>query len=1253
LEQLGVAIQDSSGAFTTAGDRLRQYAQIRQSLSEGDRAYYDRIISGTQQINILTAALNDLGKANGIAARAQKISSGATNEAILQNEELNKTLKSLLSQTSTNLTELFSSIGGELGNTLSSSLSIVNDLLKSLSESEGFIKGFSNILSGPGITSALVLLGKTFLFVSKDIAKAISAFAGLNTKALEQAKIEEKIRELKAGATNEELKQLNNANSLVARREALLAIEQRITAEKRQQEILDSSVSDSFLTGGRVLGGKRLPRGLTGGLFSDKGFVSNFADPLSSAIARERASGVSANQIYIDTDSRLKGPGNPLGLMVANKRDEPLGGFQGVNRAIKEGANPKTYGTVPNFATFDRVKDSSLGDLLNIRLSPSEIDFVNKQIIDYGAALLENNKVLRKEIRSSVKKLNLNKESELLIKLALQEEERAFSLIKRENSNREKQLKKAEKDPPSFFGPFSPSTIIRNPPRANGVDFESTRQQFSGQSPLASDILGMPAGMFTSPAQQESIKRSELRRITENIRLSRRISGGDIDSLGGEDFRRLQDQAKKEAIKNLGLQEVSNSILEKDREAQRLILSERNKILNSLRQFGTINKESIERQKQAQRVGLIEKQLGGLGFLGSIGLGGSSRDLKRIGNIDPRDREIVGGLLQQRQDRRAARLNNLSLGAAFAAPFAAGFIPEGAGGTGKGQLLGGASGALQGAGFGGIFGPIGIAIGAAGGGLIGALNKLEKSASEVALEFGVLSDAQAKSIEVLGGILNIQEQLKTAPDAKRGSLITNQFSLLSELDADSRKKIISSGFNQNTILAEQEKAATRKQLLDRIGAASANATGISGGPFKTFAKPFTFDAAESDQLAKQLATIIPESVFQKVIGNKDLFSSAFQDRSFSRGLGVNTQQLNSVQGFFNEIAKTTNTEAIKVTTANFKELAQSLLNGSVQAKKLADDLKQAEKIQKAFGSSIKGLKNFGDVSFSGESAFSGFGSLVAQDRLKSTSSSKLAKNQGFLASVSRLEELGVDTTNLNNLSEKAKIDVSSQGLLSLAQDFLLGRRGVDGAQFKATDFKDLNGNPSRNKIIDALSNSRGAVDSQESALARVLLDQFTKETFARQIPLSKLNLESPERITGIKPKNLLEKGPRLSQESIVDIPSQNSEYLQVLKESKEVISGYGNSVQEFNKLLQTITSSTLKVDEQRKLILDIRGDSSLVGELNTNDPQRFLNELYLTINEYAKRLSVLEAKSGTPPPPKVRGSILSELSNQNISRATQ
>lgn len=87
--------------------------------------------------------------------------------------------------------------------------------------------------------------------------------------------------------------------------------------------------------------------------FYDGNEIKNYAQGripgLDSAIGREMAAGVPASSIYVDSHSSLKSGNNPMGLMVANTRDEPLGGYQGIQRARKEGANPRNYG-IPNFA---------------------------------------------------------------------------------------------------------------------------------------------------------------------------------------------------------------------------------------------------------------------------------------------------------------------------------------------------------------------------------------------------------------------------------------------------------------------------------------------------------------------------------------------------------------------------------------------------------------------------------------------------------------------------------------------------------------------------------------------------------------------------------------------------------------------------------------------------------------------------------------------------------------------------------------
>jgi len=85
--------------------------------------------------------------------------------------------------------------------------------------------------------------------------------------------------------------------------------------------------------------------------------VPSFANPIGAAINREKAAGVPAHQIYVDRDPRVANFANPMGLLVANRRDEPLGGFQGVNRVIGEGGNPKIAGTTPNFAPLKSQRD--------------------------------------------------------------------------------------------------------------------------------------------------------------------------------------------------------------------------------------------------------------------------------------------------------------------------------------------------------------------------------------------------------------------------------------------------------------------------------------------------------------------------------------------------------------------------------------------------------------------------------------------------------------------------------------------------------------------------------------------------------------------------------------------------------------------------------------------------------------------------------------------------------------------------------
>jgi TP901 family phage tail tape measure protein len=139
---------------------------------------------------------------------------------------------------------------------------------------------------------------------------------------------------------------------------------------------------------------------------SSSGYIPNFAsDALQAAISRERSAGISASQIYVDQSPALKSAANPMGLMVANRRDEPAGGFQGVSRARREGVNPKTYGAangfVPNFAPVvsdtDQVKASKgFGDLAGkFFVLQGALSFFEGGFIQAGSAAQKVNDALQ------------------------------------------------------------------------------------------------------------------------------------------------------------------------------------------------------------------------------------------------------------------------------------------------------------------------------------------------------------------------------------------------------------------------------------------------------------------------------------------------------------------------------------------------------------------------------------------------------------------------------------------------------------------------------------------------------------------------------------------------------------------------------------------------------------------------------------------------------------------------------------------
>jgi len=82
------------------------------------------------------------------------------------------------------------------------------------------------------------------------------------------------------------------------------------------------------------------------------GFIPSFS-ALHQAVARERSAGVPMNRIRVGSSRSLASGINPMGLGVYNTQDEPGGLGQGIRRSLSMGTNPKSAGSVPNFANGD------------------------------------------------------------------------------------------------------------------------------------------------------------------------------------------------------------------------------------------------------------------------------------------------------------------------------------------------------------------------------------------------------------------------------------------------------------------------------------------------------------------------------------------------------------------------------------------------------------------------------------------------------------------------------------------------------------------------------------------------------------------------------------------------------------------------------------------------------------------------------------------------------------------------------------
>ena len=248
---------------------------------------------------------------------------------------------------------------------------------------------------------------------------------------------------------------------------------------------------------------------LAGKKNKSSGFIPNFADALEGAIVREKEALESQGSkagIYVDQDNRVKAPQNPLGLLVANTRDEPRSGSQGVDRAIKGGMNPRNMGKAEGFI-------------------PS---FANPPRID-GKALFEAGEKLGREIGKQIEAIKGQREAGKV--------QREAAKVQREAAKAQREAAKAEKEAAKIEREASNAQkeAAREQKEAAKIEREAARSKSSG---------GSGGGAVGAATENDTKAKEKNAKATEKSAKSTGKLGKGLSKVGGL-FSKIQDNFGK------------------------------------------------------------------------------------------------------------------------------------------------------------------------------------------------------------------------------------------------------------------------------------------------------------------------------------------------------------------------------------------------------------------------------------------------------------------------------------------------------------------------------------------------------------------------------------------------------------------------------------------------------------------------------------------------------------------------------------
>jgi TP901 family phage tail tape measure protein len=270
LGGLGISATDENGQVKTQIQLLKELALVYDTLGATQKNYVAEQVGGVFQINILKAALSDLGKEYSIYDRALKTSLSTTDQAIQRNQQLNQTLSALGTKTLANVQKAAGAIGeGLFGDAARNVLNLTNLLAESVTDADsqsvggqigkGVIDGLGKFISGPGLALATAIIVKLLAEFTKYGAEAFKSILGANQAGKEQAIVQQNIAKFLQNNSSLYNSILKGQTSVSAAAKEYLTVIQQQTLALQKQNSVAASISKSLAgtVGVATVGGKQ------------------------------------------------------------------------------------------------------------------------------------------------------------------------------------------------------------------------------------------------------------------------------------------------------------------------------------------------------------------------------------------------------------------------------------------------------------------------------------------------------------------------------------------------------------------------------------------------------------------------------------------------------------------------------------------------------------------------------------------------------------------------------------------------------------------------------------------------------------------------------------------------------------------------------------------------------------------------------------------------------------------------------------